>query len=124
MFKQASKLKLRFATNRGLLSAEQLWDLNQTDLANAIKTVKKVLKKTDDDELSFLEDSKVVDVENQLRFDILKDVYLTKKKESEELRNAAEDKAHNQKILTLIAEKREGALKDLPIEELEKLLKK
>jgi predicted Zn-dependent protease len=123
MYKQASKLKLRFQTNRGILSVEQLWDLSQTDLSNAVKAVKKILKKTDDDELSFLEDSKIVDVENQLRFDILKDVYLTKKKEAEELRDAAETKAHNQKILTLIAEKQEGKLKEMSIEELEKLLK-
>lgn len=123
MYKQASKLGLRFQTNRGVLSVEQLWHLSQTDLSNAIKAVKKVLKKNDDDELSFLEDTKVVDVENQLRFDILKDVYLTKKKEAEELRNATENKAHNEKILALIAEKQEGKLRDMSVEELEKLLK-
>jgi hypothetical protein len=81
------------------------------------------LKKNDDDELSFLEDTKVVDVENQLRFDILKDIYLTKKKEAEELRNIAETKEHNQKILSLIAEKQDSKLKDMSIEDLEKLLK-
>lgn len=123
MFKQASKLQLRFQTNRGLLSTEQLWHLTLTDLSNAIKAVKKVLKKNDDDDLSFLEDTKVIDVENQLRFDILKDVYLTKKKENEELRDAAETKAHNQKILSLIAEKKDGQLKEMSIEDLEKLLK-
>lgn len=123
MYKQASKLRLRFLTPVGPLSVEQLWDLSQTQLSNSIKAVKKVLKKNDDDELSFLEDTKVVDVENQLRFDILKDVYLTKKKESEELRDAAEIKAHNQKILTLIAEKKDDSLKNMSVEELEKLLK-
>lgn len=81
------------------------------------------MKKNDDDELSFLEDTKVVDVENQLRFDILKDIYLTKKKEAEELRNIAETKEHNQKILSLIAEKQDSKLKDMSIEDLEKLLK-
>jgi hypothetical protein len=123
MYKQASQLQLRIPTNVGSLSVEQLWGLTQTQLSNAIKAIKKVLKKSDDDELSFLEDTKVVDVENQLRFDILKDVYLTKKKEAEELRNAAEDKAHNQKILTLIAEKREGKLRDMSEEELQALLR-
>ena len=123
MFKQASKLKLRFATNRGLLSTEQLWDLTQTDLANAIKSVKKVLKKNDDDELSFLVETNVIDIENQLRFDILKEVYLTKKKEVEELRNVAETKAHNQKILELIADKKDNQLKEMSVEELEKMLK-
>jgi len=123
MYKQASQLKLRFLTNVGLLSVEQLWDLSQTQLSNAVKAVKKVLKKNDDDELSFLEDTKEVDVENQLRFDILKDVYLTKKKEAEELRNAAEIKAHNQKILTLIAEKKDDSLKGMSIAELEAQLR-
>jgi Txe/YoeB family toxin of Txe-Axe toxin-antitoxin module len=52
------------------------------------KSIKKVLKKNDDDELSFLESTKEVDVENQLRFDILKDVYLTKKKEADDKRAA------------------------------------
>lgn len=123
MYKQASKLGLRFQTSKGLLTVEQLWHLSQMELSNAVKAVKKVLKRTDDDELSFLEDTKVVDVENQLRFDILKDVYLTKKHEAESLRNEAEVKAHNQKILSLIAEKREGKLRDMSEEELTALLK-
>lgn len=122
-FKQASKLKLRFQTTVGLLSVEQLWDLSQTQLSNAIKAVKKVLKTTDDDELSFLENTKVVDIENQLRFDILKDIYLSKKEEVEAAKNAAETKRHNQKILALIEEKQEGKLRDMSIEELRNLLK-
>ena len=100
-----------------------MWQLTVTDLSNAIKAVKKILIKTDDDELSFLEDTKVVDVENQLRFDILKDVYITKKEERDSLRDQAATKEHNQKILELIAEKKEGDLKGLSVEELEKLLK-
>ena len=123
MYKSASKLKLRFQTNVGLVSVEQLWELNLVQLSNAVKAVKKVLKKDDDDELSFLEDGKKVDVENQLRFEILKDVYLTKKKESDEIREAADIKAHNQKILALIAEKKDDSLKGMSIEELEKQLK-
>jgi hypothetical protein len=123
MYKTATQLKLRFHTHVGMVSAEQLWDLPQNALSNAIKAVKNVLKKTDDDELSFLEDTKIVDVENQLRFNILKDVYLTKKKEAEELRNAADIKAHNQKILTLITEKKDDSLKGMSVEELEKQLK-
>ena len=123
MYKQASRLKLRFPTIRGPLSTEQLWDLSQAQIAASIRGVKKILKKNDDDELSFLEESKVVDIENQLRFDILKDVYLTKKKESDEARDAAEVKAHNQKILELISRKKDNELEEKSIEDLEKLLK-
>ena len=123
-YKQASKLQLRFQTNRGSLSVEQLWSLSLTDLASAIKAVKKVLKGTDnDDELSFLDESKTVDTENQLRFNILKDVYVDKQTALKEARSAQDRKAYEQKILDLIAEKREGALKEKSIEELEALLK-
>lgn len=123
MYKTASQLKLRIATSVGLLSVEQLWDLSMPQLTMAIKNVKKVLKKDDDDELSFLESNKVIDVENQLRFDILKDIYLTRKKAAEEFRDAAVIKLHNQKIDALIAEKQDGKLREMSIEELEQLRK-
>lgn len=123
MYKQASVLKLRFSTNVGMVSSEQLWELSQTQLSNAIKAVKKELKKDDDDDLAFLSSTKVTDTVNQLRFDILKDVYLTKQKALEDARGAAETKAHNQKILSLIAEKKEDSLKNLSVKDLEKLLK-
>jgi hypothetical protein len=123
MYKEASMLKLRFTTQVGVLSVEQLWDLTQSQLSTTIKNVKKVLTKDNDDELSFLETNNVVDTENQLRFDILKDIYLTKKSEQETLRTLAEDKAHNNKIDTLIAMKKESQLQEMTIEELEKLRK-
>jgi len=94
-----------------------------TELYSTIKVARKNLRKDDDDELSFLEDSKVIDTEGQLAFDILKDVYLTRKKEQEEARTASANKANNQKILTLIAEKKEEHLKSMSVGELEALLK-
>ena len=124
MYKTASKLKLRFNTTKGLLNSEQLWDLNSVELSNAIKAVKKILKKNDDDDLSFLEESKTVDVENQLKFDILKDVYLTKKKESDDARDAHLKKEHNQKIIEIIAKKQYNDLENnTSIDELYKMLK-
>jgi len=124
-YKLASQTGLRFNTDKGLLSVEQLWNLNQSQLSNLIKSVKKVLKRDDDDdELSFLTDTKVVDIENQLRFDIAKDVYLTKKKLAEDLREKADKKDFEQKILGLIAEKQEGSLREKSIEELQKMIEK
>lgn len=123
MYKQASQLSLKFQTTVGSLSVDQLWGLNLTQLTTAVKAAKKVLKGVDnDDDLSFLESTKAIDVEAQLRFDILKDVYLTKKKAQDEVRAAADVKAHNQKILALIAEKKDDSLKGMSIEELEKQL--
>lgn len=123
IYKEAAKLKLRFATPKGVLSVEQLWELTQKDLDSCIRSLKKAIKKNDDDDLAFLDNSGVVNSIDQLRFDVLKDVYLTNKRETEETKNALEVKQHNQKIMELIAEKKEQGLKDKSIEELEKLLK-
>ena len=123
-FKQASKLKLRFSTDKGILSVEQLWDLSLTNLANLIRSAKKILKKADDDELSFLDSTKeAVNVEDQLRFDILKEVFLEKQSEVEESKKRTEAKLHNQKINELIAKKKEQSLESMSIEDLEKLRK-
>jgi hypothetical protein len=122
-FKLASQQQLRFQTNKGLLSVEQLWTLTLIELSNLCKSIKKVLKGTDnDDDLSFLIENSIVDVENQLRFDIAKDVYLTRKKENEEKRNALIAKEQKQKILEIIAKKKDESLENKSIEELEALL--
>lgn len=122
MYKNASKLKLRFQTTVGTLSVEQLWDLNLSQLTSAIKAVKKILKKNDDDELSFLDEKNTVDTENELRFSILKDIYLEKKNELEKVKTEAERKRQREKLLTLIEEKKEASLKDLSLDELMKKL--
>lgn len=122
MFKSATKLKLRFTSSKGVLTTEQLWDLNLTDLASMIKTIKKQLKGSEgDDELSFLDATRTTDTENQLRFDILRDVYLTKKADNDAARTAADRKTQKAKIAELIAEKEEGALKDKSLADLKKM---
>lgn len=122
MYKQASQLKLRFQTSSGNLLVEQLWDLTMPQLSSAIKSVKKILAKDSDDELSFLTEEIKLDIENQLRFDILKDVYLSKKKEIESKRDDAVKKEHNQHILALIAAKQTEELQGKSIAELQALL--
>ena len=139
LYKQASRTDLQFQTVKGLVPVNALWNFkldprkdsdgnfirnaNTVYISDLIKDVKKVLKKNDDDELSFLESTKVVDTENQLRFDILKDVYLTRKKEEEDLRDEAGIRAHNQKILALIQDKEDEEIKGKSVEELRGLLK-
>jgi hypothetical protein len=123
IYKQAVMLGLRFTTTKGSLNTEQLYQLTQTDLTNSIRNQKKVLKKTDDDELGFLDEMSRVDATEQLKFDILKDVYLTKKAQNDALRTAREVKEHNQKILNLISEKQEESLKGKTLEELTAMLR-
>lgn len=122
-FMEASRLKLRVQTPQGQLSVEQLWDLSLSKLATIIKEVSKTLKVDEGDDLSFLDETKKVDTVAQLTFDILKEIYTTKKKEQDDAKNAANIKEHNEKIMQLIYEKQEGELKDKSIEELTAMLR-
>lgn len=115
---------LRFPTNRGSLSTEQLYQLPNSDLVAAIRATTKLLKKDESDELSFLDSSKTPDVENSLRFEILKDVYMTRKALAEEANAAADKKAMTQKIVNRMAELKDEEFKKLSLEELEAILPK
>ena len=125
MYKKAAKLKLRFTSSKGQLTVEQLFDLTMSELSSLIKKVNADLKKEArvDDDLGFLEGKDETESLNSLRFDILKDVYLTKKQEREEAATDQEKKARRQRISEIIARKKDEALESLSIEELEKKLK-
>lgn len=127
MYKEASKLKLRFNTEKGMLTVEQLWDCSRNLLVRTLKNVNNALKESAPiEDLDFLDESvvvKTVDVENRLRFNILKDIYLAKVNEANEIRDAAAIKAHNAKIDSIIARKEDDKLESLSTEELAKMRK-
>jgi len=121
MYKEASKLKLRFNTPRGVLSTEQLWDLSLEDLDKLAVSLKKAYKESG--EKSFLVKKSKKDKELKLMFDIALDILTTKVEERDAMREEAETKAFNQKIDEIIAAKKDEELKSLSVKELEKLRK-
>lgn len=121
MYKEATRLKLRFNTTKGNLSVEQLWDLSLEDLDATAVALEKNYKESG--KKSFLVKKSTKDKEAKLAFDIVLDVLTTKVEEAAAARDAKDIKEHNQKILTLIKEKKEDELKNLGISELEKMLK-
>jgi hypothetical protein len=121
MYKQASQLKARFSTTKGMLTTEQLWDLSLTELDNLAVSLEETYKNSKGK--SFLDKKTTKDKGIKLQFDIVLDVLQTKVEESEKLRTTAEDKAHNEKIITLISEKHDESLKGKSIKELEAMLK-
>ena len=123
MYKKASIKKLRFTTTKGNLSVEQLWGLTMTELKTLIKSLHKLIKKEDDDDLAFLEEDKVSYSDDQLRYDIAVDVYKTKQAELQQKHEDAEKKARNQHIAEIIARKQDEALESKSIEELQTMLK-
>lgn len=127
IYKKASKKKLRFSTNRGSLSVEQLWDLPKEEIRQLVIKAREAAKKSSgevsDTELSFLDaPAKTKATDDELRFEILKDIYLTKKSAEEKAQKRAEVKENNKKILDLIARKQDEALEKKSIAQLEKLL--
>lgn len=127
IYKKASKKKLRFSTNRGSLSVEQLWDLSKDEIRQLVIKAREAAKKSSgevsDTELSFLDaPAKTKATDDELRFEILKDIYLTKKSAEEKAQKRAEAKRNNQKILDLIARKQDEALEKKSIKDLEKML--
>lgn len=127
IYKKASKKKLRFSTNRGSLSVEQLWDLPKEEIRQLVIKAREAAKKSSgevsDTELSFLDaPAKTKATDDELRFEILKDIYLTKKSAEEKAQKKAEAKRNNQKLLDIIARKQDEALENKSIKELEKML--
>lgn len=128
MYKQATRMGLRFETEKGLLTVEQLWGCTRAMLGREIKKVYAILKEneTEEDDLDFLTNDvapESKDPVNELRFDILKDVYLTLDAEAKAARDAEKTKQHNKRIDELIAAKKDEELASKSIEELEALRK-
>lgn len=122
MFQKASRLKLRFKSSKGLLSVEDLWDLPLTSNtgANNLDTIICDLHRQlkDDDNISFVINSRKSDATVQLKFDIVKHIIDVRLAE-DKVRLEAKDKAmKKQKILELIADKQEENLKGKSLDEL------
>jgi|GEM_PF-6096280 len=120
-YKKASKQKLRIITPHGPLTVEQMWDLPITTLDKIAVQLEEDYKASGGK--SFLEAKSKKDKDLKLSFDIVLDILQTKLADSEKASKSAETKAHNQKILGLIANAKDNELKGKTVEELEEMLK-
>ncbi|SDK44658.1 hypothetical protein [Bradyrhizobium ottawaense] len=122
MFEKATREKLRFDTQVGPLSVEDLWDLSLTsekkvNLNDIAKVLFKQLENGDD--VSFVDTAKKTDKTVQLRFDIVKHIIDVKLAENTE-KVAARGKAERlDKINQAIARRQDLNLENLSLEELE-----
>jgi hypothetical protein len=121
IYKKACQQRLRFSTTRGTLTAEQLFDLSLAELDKLAVELESSYEESKGK--SFLKKRTTKDVTIKLQFDIVLDVLQTKVGEAEAAQELKETKEHNQKILTLISEKKDGELKGKSIKQLEAMLK-
>lgn len=120
IYKQALRKNLRFDF-KGLRSTEELWELTVEQL-DSIFQVLNAQRKTKSEE-SLLSTQNTETAELDLKLEIIRDIVSTllqEKAEREELANKA---ARKQRILETIARKKDDALGNLSVEELEELAK-
>jgi hypothetical protein len=120
IFKIASQQKLRF-NYKGVLSTEQLWDLTLDELDALVVSLE--AEHNQSGKKSFLVKSTAKDITAKLRFDVALNILNTKNEAAQAAAQAKEDRDHNKKIDSLIAEKKDSSLKDKSIKELEKMRK-
>lgn len=122
MFEKASRLKLRFGTPRGVLSVEDLWDLDVRFLDNIYKDAMAQIKEESGDSLLNEPADKEIDERLQLSVDIIKHIVQLKLQERDAAKVAAQKQARKQKLMEILAEKQEGELREKSIDELRQLI--
>lgn len=119
IFEYATRNKLRFEF-KGLISVEDLWDLSLTSLDSIYKKLNKEIKQSEEE--SLLSTKTNVDVELSTKIEIVKYIFNIKSKEKEAKEQAAIQKERKQKIMAIIASKKDEALQNSSIEDLQKML--
>jgi hypothetical protein len=130
MFERATREKFRFNSPQGELSTEDLWDLpltsdrpNRANLNDIAKELNKALKAKNDEE-SFVEPKRATDTATPAMFDVVKHIIGVKLAESETRRKSREAKEQKDKIMTIMAKKRDESLESASLEDLQAMLDK
>lgn len=119
IFERASRKKLRFSTNKGLITAEDLWDLSLTSLDTIAKAVNKQLR--EESEESFITpSSSATKTDLTLRLDILKHVIGVKMTQAEARKKATERTEELKTLQSLLADKKVKELEGLSPEEIQR----
>ena len=124
IFQQASRAKLRFATQLGQLSTEDLWELPLTSakgvsLKSIATDLQKQITAQPMKELDFFELSEATDNTLQLRFDIVKHIVTTRVAESRDKSAEAAKETKRAQLQALINEKLQDELKGKSVAELQ-----
>lgn len=119
-FEVATREKYRFSF-KGMISVEDLWDLDMDQLNTVFKTLNKGKKAAEEESLLEASQNKE-EVILTNKIDIVKYIFEVKKNELQARRDAAVKHAKNERIKELIAKKQDESLASMSIEELQKLI--
>ena len=117
MYKKALRTKLRFSTSKGKLTTEDLFDLSLADLNNLAIALDKKLSETP--RKSFISDITPDTQEDELRFNIVKDIITLKLAERNAAQNAKAKAVEKAQLLEILHRKKNEALENLSVAEIE-----
>jgi hypothetical protein len=125
IFEFATRNKLRFASTRGELTVEQLWDVplrssrDEFNLNVVAKATNKALK--DLSEESFVETTRTPEhTRRETALEVVKYIIDAKLAEEAAAKKRAENKVEKEKLLQILAEKQDGKLSALSEKELQR----
>lgn len=124
IFEFATRNKLRFASSRGLLTVEQLWDVplrsnDEFNLNAVARLASKACKDVAED--NFVETAKTPEhARLEATMEVVKYVIESKLGEETAAKRRAENKIEREKLLQILAEKQDGKLTALSEKELQR----
>lgn len=119
IFEMATRNKYRFPY-KGMISVEDLWDLNQAQLDSIYKALNKEVKANQEDSLMFSQTQ--TDLDLQAKIEIVRHIYTTKEQDAARRTAAAENAEKKRRILEILEQKQEDSLKNKSEDELLKML--
>ena len=115
LFEVATREKYRFPY-KGQIGVEDLWDVSATGLDSIFKALKAQAKKSDEEGLLSHKTSADTELDNKI--EIVRYIFGVKMAEKAKNEEAVKRKAEKEKLMEILSEKENNALKDLSIEEL------
>jgi len=121
MFEEAARVRLRFPSERGLLSVEDVYQL--PIVANGVldKIYISLMEKQGLKGISIVRQEVDRDLELQIR--IIEHIVATKIEETAERRKDVNKREKKEKIMEILQKKQDGAMEDLSEKVLKKMLK-
>lgn len=119
LFEIATRNRYRF-NYKGVMTVEDLWSLRVEDLDAIFKMLNRQKKTADEDSLLATKSAEDQDLANKI--DIVRYIVSVKLAEAAERVSAAEKKGQRDKIMEIVAKKKDKALEDMGIEDLMKKL--
>lgn len=120
IFEVASRKKLIFASTKGPIRTDDLWDLSLVQLNKLYQEQKKIESETVTDSLLGAQTSAQTDTE--LRIAIIKRIFDVKKAEQDAREQRVANEAKRQKIINILERKQDASLEAMSPDDLKKML--